>query len=71
MPTKTITINGSPITLDARPDRVDLRDLPYRPPVGCLDPVYPAEEMIAKRLPQYLKADLILDQKRDERLSGG
>jgi hypothetical protein len=55
MPPKTIEIAGRPITLDARPDRLDLRrNLPYRPSVVSLAPIYPGEKDISKLLPRYL-----------------
>jgi hypothetical protein len=70
MPTKTITINGRVAYSRCPPDRVDLRDLPYRPPVGCLDPIYPSEETIAKRLQKYLESYLILDQGKEGACTG-
>jgi hypothetical protein len=70
MPEKKLTINGREMTLDARPDRVDLRDLPYRPPVGCLDPVYPSNEKVSELLPGYLAAGLVLDQGEEGACTG-
>jgi hypothetical protein len=70
MPTKTIEIAGRPITLDARPDRLDLRDLPYRPSVVCLAPIYPGEKDISKLLPRYLGAGLVLDQESEGACTG-
>src|SRR5574341_2109237 len=43
MPRRPLSIAGRRLTLDARPDRLDLRDLPYRPPAASLDPLYPAD----------------------------
>ena len=34
-------------TFDARPDRLDLRDLPYRPPLRSLPPRYPGDAALA------------------------
>jgi hypothetical protein len=48
--------------LDARPDRLDLRDRPYQPPLRSLLPRHPADAAIARTLPGYVKAGLILDQ---------
>src|SRR5262245_18069673 len=62
MPTRKLNILGTEVVLDARPDRLDLRDLPYRPAVVSLDPIYPTDDEVAKMLPAYTKADLILDQ---------
>jgi hypothetical protein len=36
MPNRTLEIDGHKATLDARPDRLDIRDLPYRPAVASL-----------------------------------
>lgn len=47
---------------DARPDRLDLRDRPYVPPLRSLPAVFPTDEQIAKLLPAYIGRDLVLDQ---------
>ncbi len=47
--------------LDARPDRLDIRDREYRPPLRSLPERYPSQEIITTYLPHY-KEDLILDQ---------
>lgn len=47
---------------DARPDRVDFRDLPYNPPLRSLPPRYPTDDLLADLLPSYLANGLILDQ---------
>lgn len=47
---------------DARPDRVDFRDLPYRPALRSLPPRYPATGDLDKWLAAYVEAGLILDQ---------
>lgn len=49
-------------TFDARPDRLDLRDFPYRPPLRSLPPRYPGDELLAKFVPGYVKAELIRNQ---------
>ncbi|MEZ5417352.1 MAG: C1 family peptidase [Vicinamibacterales bacterium] len=49
-------------TFDARPDRVDFRDLPYRPPLRSLPPAWPPPADLRKLLPSYIKAGLVLDQ---------
>ena len=48
--------------LDARPDRLDFRDLPYRPPLRSLEPRWPPDEVIAKNLRGYIEAGLVRDQ---------
>lgn len=62
MPKRKLNILGTEVVLDARPDRLDIRDLPYRPAVISLDPIYPTDDEVAKLLPAYTAADLILDQ---------
>lgn len=49
-------------TFDARPDRLDLRDLPYRAPLRSLPPQWPAEPELQKFLPGDVAAGLVLDQ---------
>ena len=49
-------------TLDARPDRLDLRDLPYRAPLRSLPSHFPTNEQLNALLPGYVAAGLILDQ---------
>src|SRR5438067_2239094 len=48
--------------LDARPDRLDFRDLPYRPPLRSLEPRWPPDKVIAKNLIGYIEAGLVRDQ---------
>jgi hypothetical protein len=62
MPRKKVTIGSRQLTLDARPDRLDLRDRPYGPRLGNLPPIYPGDESLARWLPEYTRAGLILDQ---------
>ena len=49
-------------TFDARPDRLDFRDLPYRPPLQSLPSHFPKEADLKALLPGYVQAGLILDQ---------
>lgn len=70
MPKKSINIAGTKVSLDARPDRIDLRDLPYHPPPDTLEPVFPNDKDIAKLLPSYTKAGLILDQGQEGACTG-
>ncbi|MCW5624338.1 MAG: C1 family peptidase [Burkholderiales bacterium] len=49
-------------TLDARPDRLDFRDLPYRAPLRSLPTRWPSDEAVAKYIATYTKAGLVLDQ---------
>jgi hypothetical protein len=67
MPTR---ISATLRTLDARPDRLDLRDRAYLPPVASLPPRSPTDEEIAEHLPAYVTAGLILDQKSDGACTG-
>lgn len=47
---------------DARPDRLDLRDLPYRAPLRSLPPRYPADAQVQQFIPSYVAERLVLDQ---------
>jgi hypothetical protein len=58
MPTKVI--NGK--TFDARPDRVDFRDFPYRPPLKSLPHSFPDPSMLESHMNQYFKDEMVLDQ---------
>jgi hypothetical protein len=62
MPTKTLKIGSQTIALDARPDRLDLRDRIYQPPLGNLPSEHPSDTAIQKLLPAYAAADLVRDQ---------
>jgi hypothetical protein len=48
--------------LDARPDRIDLRDREYAPPVVSLPPRFPDDASIKQLLPAFVRAGLILSQ---------
>lgn len=49
-------------TLDARPDRFDLRDVLYRPPLRSLPPIYPLEVDVGRFIGSYVAEGLILNQ---------
>ncbi len=70
MPKRTLEIAGNKVTLDARPDRLDIRDLPYRPSVVSLPPIYPFEKDVAALLSNYIASGLILDQKSEGACTG-
>ena len=70
MPKRTLEIAGNIVTLDARPDRLDIRDLPYRPSVVSLPPIYPFEKDVAALLSNYIASGLILDQKSEGACTG-
>jgi hypothetical protein len=55
---------------DARPDRIDLRDLPYRATLASLPDKYPSDALINTYFPLYSKADLVLDQGREGACTG-
>jgi hypothetical protein len=57
-------------TFDARPDRIDFRDIPYRPPLRSLPPSYPSDAAIARSLPLYRKHGMVLDQKNEGACTG-
>jgi pimeloyl-ACP methyl ester carboxylesterase len=60
MPAKLVKSIGR--TLDARPDRLDLRDREFMPSVVSLPDQWPNDAAIHRLLPSYCKAGLILDQ---------
>jgi hypothetical protein len=62
--------NAPKPTLDARPDRLDLRDLPYRPPLRSLPPRWPLDADLKKLLPAYVKAGRILNQGNEGACTG-
>ena len=70
MPDKTMTLGQQELKLDARPDRLDLRDLIYQAPLGNLPHVYPSPDHIQSLLPAYVSAGLILDQKSEGACTG-
>lgn len=55
---------------DARPDRLDFRDLDYAPPLRSLDTHYPAQCFLAQAVPAYVAAGLILDQGKEGACTG-
>ncbi|WP_051362147.1 C1 family peptidase [Solimonas soli] len=55
---------------DARPDRLDFRDLPYRPPLRSLPPSFPDDGTVAKLLPGYVRAGLVLNQGNEGACTG-
>jgi hypothetical protein len=57
-------------TFDARPDRLDFRDLQYRPPLRSLAPRWPGDDLVAQFLPSYVAAGMILDQGQEGACTG-
>lgn len=55
---------------DARPDRLDFRDLRYAPPLRSLAPEFPDDSVLRDWLPGYIEADLVLDQGREGACTG-
>ena len=70
MATKILRTAKRTVTLDARPDRPDLRDRIYQPPLVSLPHQYPPPEWIKTYLPRYSKAGLILDQGEEGACTG-
>ncbi len=58
------------IVLDARPDRLDLRDREYRPPLQSLPAEWPSKQFIEIVLPFYAKSKMILDQGKEGACTG-
>ena len=48
--------------LDTRPDRIDLRDRQYQPPLRAIESVYPRPEILGQAVTLYLKHEMVLDQ---------
>jgi len=57
-------------TLDARPDRLDLRDREYRPPLQSLPPAWPLKEEYETLIKRYTECDMILDQGNEGACTG-
>lgn len=68
MPAKFVKSIGR--TLDARPDRLDLRDREFTPSVVCLPEKWPDDATIRKLVPLYCKSGLVLDQGKDGACTG-
>jgi hypothetical protein len=71
LPAKAAAAAASPLPkLDARPDRLDLRDLVYRSPLRSLPPRWPTDADLKKLLPAYVKAGRILNQGNEGACTG-
>ncbi|MDX2218042.1 MAG: C1 family peptidase [Burkholderiales bacterium] len=71
MPSRQVNLTHAGLrTLDARPDRLDLRDRPYLPPVRSLPHRYPSDANLRKLLPDYLKKKMVLDQGQEGACTG-
>ena len=64
----TATFNGK--QLDARPDRIDLRDREYQPRLRSLPQQFPDHKQIKQHFGSYAKAKLILDQGEEGACTG-
>jgi len=64
-----ILFNGTR-KFDARPDRIDFRDLAYRARLISLPEKYPTDQLIAKWFPLYRKARMVLDQGEEGSCTG-
>ncbi|MFZ6741951.1 C1 family peptidase [Undibacterium sp. JH2W] len=70
MPTQIIPFNGSELALDARPDRLDIRDRMYIPRVLNLPRAYPDKDYVKTQFSKYLKEGMVLDQGSDGACTG-
>lgn len=70
MPTRKIHLGPTPVRLDARPDRLDLRDRPYAPPIAALPPRWPDDAALRRLLPPYVRQGLVMDQGQDGACTG-
>ena len=57
-------------TFDARPDRLDLRDLPYRAPLKSLPPQFPDDGAVRDFIAGYVAQGLVLDQGKEGACTG-
>lgn len=55
---------------DARPDRLDFRDLIYEAPLRSLPEVFPTAAHLSEAVPSYVASDLVLDQGREGACTG-
>jgi len=68
---KPAAANAAPTPkLDARPDRLDLRDLVYRAPLRSLPARWPLDADLKKLLPAYVKSGRILNQGNEGACTG-
>jgi hypothetical protein len=70
MPARSLSIGARTFTLDARPDRLDLRDLRYQPALGHLAPRLPDDARLPAMLAACAQAGLVLDQGEDGACTG-
>jgi hypothetical protein len=56
--------------MDARPDRMDLRDLPYRPPLRSLPPCFPSDADVQSHFSGYSANRMVLDQGQEGACTG-
>lgn len=70
MPATQFSLDQKIITLDARPDRLDLRDRIFTPRVQSLPPSWPADKDIATELSAYLGKGMILYQGNEGACTG-
>lgn len=68
MPAKFVKSIGR--TLDARPDRLDLRDREFTPGVASLPEQWPDDATVRRLLPAYCKSGLVLDQGEEGACTG-
>lgn len=67
---KSAAANSIIPRLDARPDRLDLRDLVYRSPLRSLPARWPLDVDLKRLLPAYVKAGRILNQGNEGACTG-
>ncbi|MFZ6757641.1 C1 family peptidase [Undibacterium sp. Ji50W] len=70
MPTSPFRFNTATLSLDARPDRLDIRDRLYTPRISNLPPCHPPAATISSVFPEYVKAGMILNQGSDGACTG-
>ncbi|MBV4458943.1 C1 family peptidase [Pseudomonas sp. COR58] len=70
MPASVFSFAKSSITLDARPDRLDLRDRLFTPRVQSLPAAFPSDDDITHELADYLNRGMVLYQGNEGACTG-
>ncbi|WP_085633939.1 C1 family peptidase [Pseudomonas sp. R16(2017)] len=70
MPASVFSFAKTPLTLDARPDRLDLRDRIFTPRVQSLPAAFPSDDDIIHELADYLNRGMVLYQGNEGACTG-
>jgi hypothetical protein len=70
MSSKLLKLKAKTVRLDAKPDRPDIRDRMYQPPLRSPPDQCPSPQQITQYLPAYCKDQLVLDQGQEGACTG-